>query len=79
MNRYQGRSPFRLDLKLSVAVMRTNHRQLDGFVEFARAHGIRELEIWNGSGMQTYRRKIAEGVFDDWCGADTHWMDLVQQ
>ncbi|MBI5240356.1 MAG: radical SAM protein [Elusimicrobia bacterium] len=180
--RYQGRTAFRLDLKLSVAVMRTNHRRLGGFVEFARSRGIGELEfgpyigddreenifkfrdeaavsavveslralaaeaaacgiklfnrlpynysvcdkdktlnsgpdlfctfpwtwlhilpggkviphghckqvvgdvsrgsileIWNGPGMQSYRRKLADGSFDDWCRSDRHWMDLVME
>lgn len=42
---YQGRTSSRLAMKLSVAVMRTNHRHLAGFVEFARGRGIQELEF----------------------------------
>ena len=35
------------------------------------------IDIWNSPVMQTYRKKLLENDYQEWCGEDTHWTYLI--
>jgi len=45
VNKYKEISGFKLDLVISVVVMKSNYRHLEGFVEFAEKYRIQKLEF----------------------------------
>ena len=37
------------------------------------------MDIWNNSRMQLYRKNMINNDFEDWCGEDIHWMDIIER
>ncbi|MFC2091514.1 SPASM domain-containing protein, partial [Elusimicrobiota bacterium] len=35
------------------------------------------MDIWNSPDMQTYRKKLLQNDYHEWCGEKTHWMYLM--